>query len=162
MIIGNHFSWWDGFIVSYANHQLFSRRIFVMMLEEELQQRTFLRRIGAFSIKKNSRSAMESIQYALKVLETENNILLLFPQGNFQSLHQYPLCFEKGWFRILQQAPDNMQLVFMANLTDYFSQRKPNLSIYVQGVDQVFESHKEVEQAYNSFLANAISQQYEK
>ncbi len=161
LLIGNHFSWWDGFIASYVNHKLFSRRIYVMMLEEELQQRKFLTRIGAFSIRKNTRSAIESIQYASKVLLEENNILLLYPQGHFQSLHQYPLCFEKGWFRILQQAPADTQLVFIASLTDYFSQRKPSLSIYVQEANKVFATHEEAELAYNSFFKHAISQQRE-
>lgn len=161
VLIGNHFSWWDGFIASYVNQQVFHRRIYVMMLEQELEKRKFLSRIGAFSIRKNSRYATESLKYAASVLQDPGHILLLYPQGTFQSLHLFPLRFEKGWFRILRQAPENTQLVFMASLTDYFSRKKPTLSIYLEACKQPLASAAEVEKAYNDFLKNAINQQSE-
>ncbi len=59
LMIGNHFSWWDGFFAHYLNMKLLQRRFNVMMLENELKKRMFLNKIGAFSINKGSRSAIE-------------------------------------------------------------------------------------------------------
>ena len=181
LLNANHFSWWDGFIVRYAVPKTLKKKVFVMMLEEELSKRPFLRKVGAFSIKRNSRSAAESIQYARQILENPNHLLLIFPQGQFQSSHQYPLDFEEGWFRILQGAPENTRLVFLAALTDYFANRRPGLYIHMAdayrdsspgttsenaGIDSgnttefgktsVFQSPKGVESAYNLFLIKAI------
>ena len=81
MIIGNHFSWWDGFFVYYLNRMRFNKRFHVMMLEEQLSGRSFLNKAGAFSIRKNARSLIESLDYAASLLESPENLLLMFPQG---------------------------------------------------------------------------------
>lgn len=143
LLIGNHFSWWDGFFARHVNLKLFKRQLHVMMDEEQLAKRMFLRRLGAFSIKKNSRSAIESLNYAISVLEDSRNLLVLFPQGQFQSLHQHPLTFEKGWFRIIHKSQPNIQIVFMAALTDYFSSPRPGLDIYLESATyEAFTNHK--------------------
>ncbi|MFP4065849.1 MAG: 1-acyl-sn-glycerol-3-phosphate acyltransferase, partial [Bacteroidales bacterium] len=160
------------------------KKVFVMMLEEELSKHPFLRKVGAFSIRRNSRSASQSIQYARQILQKPDHLLLIFPQGKFQSSHQYPLDFEEGWFRILQGAPENTRVVFLAALTDYFTYRRPGLYIHMDdacryssagrssgnaGTDSGnqtacqefggFKSPKEVESAYNLFLEKAIQHQ---
>ena len=134
LLIGNHFSWWDGFIARHVNIKVLKRKLHLMMDEEQLAKRMFLRRLGAFGIKKNNRSAIESIHYASSILNDPGNLLVLFPQGRFQSLHQQPLSFEKGWFRIIQEAPPDIQIVFLAALTDYFSSPRPGLDIYLESV----------------------------
>ncbi len=42
LVIGNHFSWWDGLFVGHANRKLFKKKFHVMMLEEQLRPRMFL------------------------------------------------------------------------------------------------------------------------
>ncbi len=132
LLIANHFSWWDGFIAQRVNNLVFKRKMHVMMLEEELQERPFLRKLGAFSIRKGSRGALDSLHYASEILTRPQNLLLLFPQGRFESTHRYPVNFEKGWFRILEKAPANTRIVFMASLCDYFEYRKPSLNVYLK------------------------------
>ncbi len=78
------------FIAQRVNNLVFKRKMHVMMLEEELHKRSFLRKLGAFSIRKNSLSALHSLKYATKILSKPKNLLLLFPQGSFQSAHRYP------------------------------------------------------------------------
>lgn len=134
LLISNHFSWWDGFIARHVNNKVFKRQLHVMMEEEQLIKHMFLRRLGAFSIKKNSRSAIESLHYATSLLNDPGNLLLLFPQGRFQSLHRQILTFEKGWFRIIQGSPSDIEIVFMAILTDYFSSPRPGLDIYIESI----------------------------
>ena len=132
ILIGNHFSWWDGFIARHVNINVFKRKLHLMMDEEQLAKRKFLCRLGAFSIKKNNRSAIESLNYAASVLNDPGKLLVVFPQGQFQSLHQHPVNFQKGWFRIIQKSQPNIQIVFMVALTDYFSSPRPGLDIYLE------------------------------
>ncbi len=178
LLLANHFSWWDGFIARRVNIKLFKRKFHVMMLEEELVKRPFLRKLGAFSIRRNSRTALQSLDYAANILKDPGNMLLLFPQGRFQSSHQHPLTFEKGWIHILERAPNNCRLVFMVNLFDYFEHRQPTLSIYLKSVLPEFTSSQSagrdpdtkpqgapaaradaIESAYNEFLKEAIDKQ---
>jgi 1-acyl-sn-glycerol-3-phosphate acyltransferase len=160
LVIGNHFSWWDGFFALVVRKKVFGRKLHVMILEEELSKRPFLARLGAFSIKKNSRSATETLRYASDLLNDPANMVLLFPQGKFQSHHQHPLSFEKGWLRIAQKAGGPFQVVFMAYLTDYFAHPRPELSIYLANFDppEKFDN-QDFEDAYNAFLHHCIQQQ---
>ncbi len=178
LLIANHSSWWDGFVARKVNKKVLQRRFHVMMLEEELKKRPFLGKLGAFSIKKKSRSAFQSLHYASAILQQPGNMLLLFPQGTFQSSHRYPLQFEKGWFRIIDNASDRLQIVFMATLCDYFEYRKPSLNIYLAVARQErnklfcmdggpgphtgalsFYDAESAEKAYNAFLKEAVNEQ---
>ncbi len=175
VLIGNHFSWWDGFIARHVNREVLHRRLHLMMQEDQLSKRTFLSKLGAFSIKKNSRSASISLQYATELLKDPENLLILFPQGRFQTLHQHPVAFEKGWFRILKHAPRNTQVVFMASLVDYFASPRPHLTVYLEkacsnpeqivsadevtGKPQSFADASAIEDAYNKFLERCIAAQ---
>ena len=182
LLIGNHFSWWDGFVARHVNKKVLKRKLHLMMEEEQLSKRRFLCKLGAFSIKKNSRSAQESLQYATDLLSKPENLVILFPQGKFQSMHQHPLSFESGWFRIIKKAPENTNVVFMASLVDYYASPRPSLHIYLDQPccisDQTnmegssgpessrrfmgFTDSSEVEEAYNGFLARCIASQNSK
>ena len=61
LLIANHFTWWDGFIQGVLNQNRFQRNFYVMMLEEQLRKFPILRTTGAFSIRKHSRSMLESL-----------------------------------------------------------------------------------------------------
>jgi len=182
LLIGNHFSWWDGFIARHVNKKVLHRKLHLMMQEDQLSKRKFLSKLGAFSIRRNSRDAINSLQYATNILHDPGNLLIIFPQGKFQSLHQHPLSFEKGWFRIIQKAPDNTQILFLAALTDYFASPRPHLNIYLDqpvcaaekkatdyGSDserkcimERFSDVSSVESAYNKFIGRCIAAQNSK
>ncbi len=160
LLIGNHFSWWDGFFPYALNRRLFKRHLYLMMLEEQLARRRFFRRLGAFSINPGSRSVVESINYASEILKDKKNLLIVFPQGNIRSQYEHEMVFQKGWFRILKSAANPVHVLFMANLTDYFSNRKPSLHTYLedypQTVNFVFE---ELSSGFNAFYKRCIEQQ---
>jgi hypothetical protein len=159
LMIGNHISWWDGFWARSVNQRTYNRCFHVMMLEEQLKTHMFLRRLGAFSIRKNHRDAIESLNYAADLLHDTQNLVLLFPQGRFQSMYTYPVSFEKGWFSILKHAPETTRIVFMANLIDYFEHPEPTLTTWLLKVDKSFQDADSVETAYNEFLLNAMKKQ---
>jgi len=159
LMIGNHFSWWDGFFALNINQVYFKRKFHIMMLEEQLKQRMMLNKTGAFSIKKGSRSMLESLNYAEELLSEPGNMLVLFPQGSFQSIYDRPLVFEKGWFRIIEKASQPVQVVFFHALIDYFSHRKPSLHFYLYTHDYHNDDHASFENAFNRYYIESIEKQ---
>jgi 1-acyl-sn-glycerol-3-phosphate acyltransferase len=160
LLIGNHFSWWDGFFANLLNIRIFKRNIHVMMLEEQLSGRRFLNYAGAYSIKKGDRSAMESLKYTAELMQSGNNLIVMYPQGEFQSLYRGPVKFEKGIKIIADLSEGEFQLVFYAALVDYFARIRPSLTIYYQEVDYKLAGvPAELEQEYNRFLEASKLQQ---
>ncbi len=132
LLIGNHFSWWDGFIAEYLNVRMFRKKFHIMMLEEELRPRMFLNRAGAFSIDKGKRDILESLRYAAGLLNDPANMVVMYPQGRISSIHQKESVFEKGIAHILHQlSPEKLHLVFYAALVDYLSHPRPTLYLYL-------------------------------
>ncbi len=161
LIIANHFSWWDGFFVYYLNDKIFKKKYHVMMLEEQLKDRLFLNKAGAFSIRKNHRSFLESLNYANELLKEKDNLVLFFPQGVFQSIYRQPLDFERGVERILHRG-NNINVIFAANLIEYFSASKPGVTMYFKEWVPGDKLHgKMLEEAYNAFYADCVFQQKE-
>jgi len=160
LMIGNHFSWWDGFIANLINIKILHRKIHVMMLEEQLSGRKFLNRAGAYSIKKKSRSALESLRYSGELLSEKSNLVVLYPQGEFQSLYLRPVSFGKGVKIIHSFAVKEFQLIFYAALPEYFSHRKPTLAIYFVEADRdLLKNPSALEEEYNRFIESSVIQQ---
>lgn len=152
LVISNHSSWWDGFIIYQMNRYQWKKKFHVMMLEDELSQRKPLSYIGAYSVKKGTRSIINSMNYTVELMEEKDNMVLLFPQGSMFSQFDYPIEFESGLFSILKRINSPIQLVFCVMLTDYGPNKKPILSLYQTLYDEKIQSHDQLENAYNRFL----------
>lgn len=150
-LMGNHFSWWDGFFAYYLNMEIFHKQYHVMMLEEQLQKNRILNKIGAYSIQPGSRHIRESLMYTRDLLKDPQNLVVFYPQGKIESMHTQPLHFESGMEMILKGL-ENVQVVFYAALIDYFSQKKPGLNLYLNTYRGERTTEK-LEEAYNSFLS---------
>ncbi len=162
LVVANHFSWWDGFIQYRLNREKWHRRFHVMMLEEQLKRNRILQHAGAFSVRKHSREVIGSLEYCAGLLQDNKNLVLLFPQGEIQSLYTTDFYFEKGLGYLLRHAATDFQLVFNVNLVDYFSHRKPSLSVYWKNDGGAAGRElKEVEAGFNSFYRACILKQKE-
>jgi 1-acyl-sn-glycerol-3-phosphate acyltransferase len=162
LMIGNHVSWWDGFLAHYINLQFFKRKPHVMMLEEQLKARMFLNKTGAYSIKKGSRSALESLRYSAAILTDPKNMVIMYPQGKIHSIYDHPLQFEKGWYRIFKYLEHPIQLVFYVAMFDFYASRKPELHIYLQDYAYEETSFSRMEADFNLFHESSIHQQKER
>lgn len=162
LILSNHFSWFDGFIQLRLNRYFFKRRYYVMMLEEQLRKHLFLRKGGCFSIRRGSRSILESLHYAVHILQNPRNALLLYPQGRIQSLYTESLQFEKGLDFILKKVDYKVHLIFNVNLVDYFSFRKPVLNCYFTSWEIPDPADaKTIEEDFNTYMKHCKSKQKE-
>ncbi len=159
LLISNHTTWWDGFWAMDLNEKFFRRKFYFMMMEEQLRRHWYFNYAGGFSIRKNSRSALESIAYSAELLGDPDNLLLMFPQGELTSVHQLQPRFQKGVERILSLVKNEVQIIFAVNLTDYLSHRKPSLFIYFEEYEQKEVSWQNLEESYRQFLLRCTDQQ---
>lgn len=159
LLIGNHFSWWDGFIAYRINDLFLHKQFHVMMLEEQLEKRPFLNKAGAFSVKPGSRTVVETLRYASGLLHDAENMVAVYPQGNITSIHRRPVRFERGTERIVAGASDKLIVLFYVALPDWYSEQKPGMYVRVIEYTSRERTAADLEDAYNIFLEECISNQ---
>lgn len=131
------------------------------MLEEQLRKNWFFQYTGGFSIRKNSKSVIETLHYTAELLSDKNNVILLFPAGKIQSMHKQEFVFEKGVEKILKKVKNEIQIIFMVNLIDYFSHPKPTLySFYEEYSDK--KNTAELQRQFNRFYMQCTEHQTQK
>lgn len=132
LLLANHFSWWDGFFLLYLNQIFLRKKFHIMVTEENYRSVWFLKYLGAFSVKKKSRSAIETLEYAGTLLNDPENLVVIFPQGKLYSGHTEEVLFEKGLINLVNSSAKRFQYLFVAIFTDYFQFRKPSVQCYMQ------------------------------
>ena len=159
LFIANHVSWWDGFWLQYLNQSIFNRKLHFMMLEEQLRKFWFFNLSGGYSVRKSSRSLIESLNYTVELLSDRKNFVFIFPQGEIVSMHKNHFEFGKGLSYVLKNLENSVQIIFVANLTDYFSKEVPCLNIYIEEVRLAQLDNLQIETRYNQFYQECIKNQ---
>ncbi len=159
LLVANHFCWWDGFIQYRLNRHIFGRKLHVMMLEERLREFMILNQCGVFSINRQSREMVESLRYTVELLRDKRNMVLIFPQGELQSLYTPDFRFGSGIEYILKHLENNIQLIFNINLIDYYSNKYPSMTIYTRSFDYMENPAISIEEAFNGFAETCKLQQ---
>jgi hypothetical protein len=158
LLISNHISWWDGIWIMYLNIKYFNRKFHFMMLEDQIKKFWITNQVGGYSVRKGSRSIIETLKYTNELLSDNKNLVLMFPQGSIQSIYNVNIKFEKGIEKILKVNSGKVQLLFIANLVDYFSMEKPILYMYFKEFPAKEYSINEIEREYNTFYSGCISE----
>lgn len=130
-----------------------------MMLEEQLNKYAFFKKTGGYSVKKGNRSILESIQYTAEILKDAGNAVLIFPQGEIQSVYESTFKFEKGLEKILEKVDNKIQIILIVNMIDYFSSPKPGLYIYYRELEDTNSGIVTLQEKYNRFYQSCISEQ---
>ncbi len=159
LVLSNHISWWDGFWMMHLNLKRLHRKFHFMMLEEQLRKHWYFQYSGAYSVKKNSRSIIESLNYSIDLLRNNKHMVFMFPQGKIHSLYSDSISFESGAQRIIDRSEDELQVLFVANLIDYFSNSKPELFTYIKQFSAKDLKGNLAEKEYNAFYKQVLSQQ---
>ena len=146
-------------ILIHFNHNILHRKYHFMMLEEQLASRPFLKRAGAFSIKRGSRTVVESIKYASTQLYDNRNLVVLYPQGTNASIHRKPVRFEKGAERIIAGASDKLMILLYVALPDWYSGKRPGLTVRVIEYSARERTITDLEESYNIFLNECVARQ---
>jgi len=156
LLVANHFSFWDGLILFCLNDKLLKKKFHVMILHETAQKTGMLRYGGAFSVDKNSRDMVQSLDYAAELLNNPGNLVLMFPQGRLFSNFVSEVKFEKGVMKLIEKAQGKFQLIFAATFVQYFKHKKPSVTVYLKnetgnyagkGIDELQNSYQQHYQA---------------
>ncbi len=159
LLISNHVSWWDGFWAMYLNLKILKRKFHFMMLEKQLRKFWFFNYSGGFSINNHSKSIIETLDYTAQLLENKENMVLIFPQGKINSMHNQEIVFQKGIDRVLKKINQKIQIIFVANLIDYFSNKKPSIYMYLSEFEYETFNFSDMQNAYIHFFKKSIIKQ---
>ncbi|OCX51305.1 hypothetical protein BEL04_14830 [Mucilaginibacter sp. PPCGB 2223] len=151
LLIANHYSWWDGFVLYHLNKIHFKKQFRIMVLEETMREVRFFKYLGAFSIHKSSKQVTGSLVYAAELLTDPDNLVVIFPQGKLYSNFVNDVVFEKGAAKIAELATTHFQYLFSAAFTENFQHKKPavnvglkvlqNTEIAVAGLPGAYREH---------------------
>ncbi|GEM_PF-3742222 len=96
IVLPNHISWHDGFLIDFINRTKWNRTLYLMMLEKELNKYRFFSVLGAFSISYRSpQTIAESLAYSAAVLREPGSLLVLYPEGRLY-LQEQPGRWQTG------------------------------------------------------------------
>jgi 1-acyl-sn-glycerol-3-phosphate acyltransferase len=99
LLVSNHVSWWDGFLLRRLQVALLPRGSFhVVMLERELKQRPLLRLLGGVGLSPGSATSLRKLLRELAAARRDqaDRVVLFFPQGRIWPSHRRPLGFQEG------------------------------------------------------------------
>lgn len=103
IIYANHSSWWDGLAAFQISYSL-KLDSYIMMEEKQLKRFHLFRKLGAFSVvREKPRSALQSINYAVDLLNNKNRVLWIFPQGEILLNDLRPIHFYRGISKIVEK-----------------------------------------------------------
>lgn len=106
LLVSNHVSWWDGFILRGVQQAIRPRQpLHIVMLEGELARRPLLRRLGGVGLDPGSTASLLSLLRDFREERRRDPAFsaLFFPQGRIWPSHRRPLGF-LGGVRLLSQA----------------------------------------------------------
>lgn len=156
LVLSNHISWWDGFWIAHLNQKKIHRKIHFMMLADQLKKHWYFQHIGGYPVQPRSRQMLESLRYTVQLLENRKNVVLVFPQGQIHSQLDQPIHFKKGIEYIIKNCNADTQILFVANFFEYFSDKKPNVDIYMEASLAGQYENSEIEKVYNEFYLNSL------
>ena len=129
LVYANHSNFWDGFVA----HQLCEAAGwdgYCLMEEENLRRYPFLRRLGAFSIRRGEgRSSLESLRYAKALLRRPSAAVVLFPEGEHRPFAARPVELERGIELLARTA--NARCLPVAIRYAFFEEELPHVLLEV-------------------------------
>ncbi|MCK9279797.1 MAG: lysophospholipid acyltransferase family protein [Melioribacteraceae bacterium] len=128
VVTPNHISWWDGFFIDFINRKYFKRKFHVLMLEEQLIKYPFFKKLGAIGFNPNSASSIIEVRnYISEILENNNSLLTIYPQGIIEPYEKKPLTIKEG-IKILLHNKE-FTLLPLAFKIQYLEEKNPALFI---------------------------------
>lgn len=143
----------------YLNKIHFKKQFRIMVLEETMQQISFFKYLGAFSVNKNSKQVVDSLNYAAGLLSDADNLVVIFPQGKLHSNFVDDVEFEKGAVKIAEMAKADFQYLFAATFTENFQHKKPTANVSLKVVQSNDLAPADLPRAYQQHYQSAKQNQ---
>ncbi|MBU2492495.1 MAG: lysophospholipid acyltransferase family protein [Bacteroidetes bacterium] len=130
VITPNHISWWDGFFIDYICNKEVGRRIYVMMLEEQLRKYKFFRKLGAYSVNLgNGFSVKDTILYTREIVSDPANVTVIYPQGEIEPFEKRPMVLKEGIKLFVKGNQGNVIVLPVGFKIQYYNEKKPAVII---------------------------------
>lgn len=140
VVAPNHFSWWDGFFVYFLLRKKTDKKVYIMMLENQLSQYWFFKKIGCFSINHlNKQSTITTLRYTLDLLEKPYNCVVIFPQGEIEPFDKTYLNHNEGIEFLAKHTKKEFDVLPVANKIFYSNEKLPFI---INRTDQLIESSR--------------------
>lgn len=125
----NHSNWWDALLIYQLNYSILHQEVYGMMSEQGLRQFPFFRRLGVFSVNRQSlRDVKASLDYSIQLLQEAGHSLWIFPQGDVFHQDYRPLTFLPGLGYLIEKCA-HVQWVPVTFYFSYGLVRKPDVYI---------------------------------
>lgn len=131
LLLCNHFSWWDGFWAGWLTDQYLDRDFYIMMQHDHLESRRWLGYMGGFSINRQSKEVISSLNYAAGLLNKPQNLVTVFPQGALVSNHTEEIQIERGIGHIVKKIKGDCQIIYYSAFVEYFESLKPSIYFHL-------------------------------
>jgi hypothetical protein len=144
LLLPNHSSWWDGFFIFLLNNKLLHRKVYLMMLEEQLKINRFFRYLGAYSINSNTfNEVKQSMQYTIDLLNGKEKppLVCFFPQGELHPWHTRPIVFKRGLEFILRRIETEINLCFLGIRIEFLGEQRPEVFLQLSSLKEI--NHKD-------------------
>jgi 1-acyl-sn-glycerol-3-phosphate acyltransferase len=160
LLLCNHFSWWDGFWAGQLAHTYLHRDFYIMMQEDHIKKRMFFNLLGGFSINRESKEVVKSLQYAAELLGNPKNLVTVFPQGGLVSNHAEEINIERGIDYIVKKINGDCQIIYYSAFVEYFESLKPSVYFHFLncGTNHNFDYEK-VKALINGHHKKALKEQ---
>jgi hypothetical protein len=157
LLLANHFSWWDGFLIFRLNKLLFKKQFHVLVTSQDYNRHWYLKYLGAFAAEKSKKDVVETLVFAGKLLDDPKNLVLIFPQGKAYTSHVSSVNFEKGVMQVINSSKKKFQILFSVSLVDYYGKRKPAVNTYLKCWQaEEYMSLQLLKSEYNKYYSYAV------
>ncbi len=163
----NHSTWWDGFFVYLINKELYKRRFYIMILEEQLSKYNFFTKLGGFSINKlNPKEIIRSLDYISDEMKMyKNSIITIFPQGELLPNFVRPISINKGIHKLVNIHQSELQILPLAIKVEFLKEEKPTVffkfgNLYKSekyNSEMMLDLQTELEECLNSIEQSILS-----
>ena len=153
LLLANHYSWWDGFLIFYLNKKLFKKKAHVMIIEATARKFPFMKYLGAYTVNKGTKDMIVSLDYTAGLLANPGNLVLLFPQGKIYSNFADEIVFNNGLSRIIKKAKGQFEMVFAVSFIETLHHKKPSVNMSLKtahAIDSVDEIHRDFNDFYRA------------
>ncbi len=159
LLLPNHYSWWDGFLMFHLNKLVFKKKFHVMILEETGKKFSFLKYLGAYTVQKGTRDIIVSLDYTAGLLADPGNLVLIFPQGTLYSNFADQIQFQNGLSRVIKLAGKQFQTVFAVSFIEYMQHKKATVTINLKAEPESFADINTLQGAFQSYYQTAKLEQ---
>ncbi|MEO9225890.1 MAG: 1-acyl-sn-glycerol-3-phosphate acyltransferase, partial [Gemmatimonadaceae bacterium] len=99
LLVANHVSWWDGFLLREVQRELRPQSVlYTLALERELREHPVLRLTGGIGVDPASPASILGAvrRFEHKRQEFPHAVFAYFPQGSIAPSYKRPLAFRRG------------------------------------------------------------------